>query len=47
MISFAIAVVVVSVVALYFGRIASNYRKTENFRKELQKIIDKKEGGDA
>ena len=46
MTSFAIAVVAVSVAALYFGRIAANYREIENVRKELQKIIDNKEGGD-
>lgn len=46
MTSFAIAVVAVSVAALYFGRIAANCREAENARKELQKIIDNKEGGD-
>ncbi|MBQ1449997.1 MAG: hypothetical protein IIZ12_03575 [Eggerthellaceae bacterium] len=46
MTSFAIAAVAVSVAALYFGRIAANYREIENIRKELQKIIDNKEGGD-
>ena len=43
MTSFAIAVVAVSVAALYFGRIAANYREAEKARKELQKIIDNKE----
>ena len=46
MTSFAIAAVAVSVAALYFGRIAANYREFENVRKEMQKIIDNKEGGD-
>ena len=44
MTSFAIAAVAVSVAALYFGRIAANYREIENVRNELQKIIDNKEG---
>jgi hypothetical protein len=46
MTSFAIMLAALSVAALYFGRIAVNYLEVEKARKELQKIIDNKEGGD-